>query len=443
MVSVLPVALLVSLLILFLLLDVPIFVSLGLASIVTLVTTAEIPLNIVAQKFYSNIATFPLMAVPFFLLASGIMEYSNVSKRLVDFADAMVGTIRGGLAMTALLACAIFSTISGSSLATVLGVGSVVMPRMIDQGYDRRFSIGSIVAGGTLGILIPPSIPLIVYGFVTGTSVVTLFAAAIVPGIIMAAALMTTTYVFASIRPEAAPVRTMTWSERKTKLLTGVATLIIPFGIFAGIYGIPGITSAIFTPTEAAIVAVFLALFVAIVIYRDLRLRDIPDILAQASSRIGTILLIIASAMLFAFVVNDMRLPQAIADYIESSALTPVLFLLLVNFILFLAGDFIDALPIILIFVPVLFPAAIALGIDPVHFGIMVVVNLEMGAITPPIGLNLFAASSIANMDLYQVLRASAPWILVIVAMVIFVTYVPAISLWLPELMVGYQSGGG
>ena len=441
--SIFPLILLLSLLILLLLLNVPIFASLGLAALVTLITTAGIPLNIVSQKFYSNIATFPLMAVPFFLLTSGIMERSNVSKRIVDLADAFVGSIKGGLALTGLFACAIFSTISGSSLATMVGVGSVVMPRMIEQGYDRRFAVGSIVAGGTLGILIPPSIPLIIYGFVTGTSVVALFAAAILPGIILAAALMVTTYVFASRGVNAGPPRNLTWSDRKVKLRAGVWTLLIPLGIFLGIYGIPGLTSAIFTPTEASIVAVFLALFVAAVIYRDFRLRDMPNVLAQASSHIGVILLIVASAMLFAFVVNEARVPQTVAAYLVDIDLTPALFLLLVNIILFFAGDFIDALPIILIFVPVLFPAATALGIDPVHFGIMVVVNLEMGAITPPVGLNLFAASSILKMDLYEVLRASAPWILVVVAVLILVTYVPAVSLWLPELMVGYEVGGG
>lgn len=427
--------LLLTCLVILLVLDVPVFASLGLASVITLVTTAAMPLDIVPQKFYSNIATFPLMAVPFFLLTSGIMERSNISARIINFADAIVGSIRGGLALTGLLACAIFATISGSSLATTVGVGSVVIPRMLDQGYDRRFAVGSIVAGGTLGILIPPSIPLIIYGFITGTSVIVLFQAAIVPGVIMAAALMLTTYFFARRGVNAGPPRTLDWTARKAKLRDGVWTLLIPLGIFVGIYGVPGLTPAIFTPTEAAIVSVFLALMVAALIYRDFRLRDLPDVLAQASSHIGVILMIVASAMLFAFVINNARIPQTVADYLLSIHLTPVLFLLLVNIILFFAGDFIDALPIILIFVPVLFPAATELGIDPVHFGIMVVVNLEMGAITPPIGLNLFAASSIAKMDLYEVLRASAPWILVVVAVLILVTYVPAISLWLPSLM--------
>jgi len=436
MTSAFPILLLIGLLIVFLLLSVPVFASLGLASLIT-VSTAGIPLNIISQEFYSNIATFPLMAVPFFLLAAGIMEQSNLSKRIVDISDAIVGSIRGGLALTGLLACAIFSTISGSSVATTAGVGSIVMPRMIEQGYDRRFAVGSIVAGGTLGILIPPSIPLIVYGFVTGTSIVTLFVAAIVPGILLAAALMLTTYVFARRGLNAGPPRTITWEDRKTKLLGGIWTLLVPLGIFIGIYGIPGVTSAIFTPTEASIVAVFLALLVAIVIYRDFHIRDLPAVLTEASTRIGVILLIIASAMLFAFVVNNARIPQLVADYFLSIDLTPALFLLLVNVILFLAGDFIDALPIILIFVPVLFPTAMELGIDPVQFGIMVTVNLEMGAITPPVGLNLFVASSITKMDLYEVLRASAPWILVVVAMVVLVTYVPAVSLWLPGLM-GY-----
>jgi C4-dicarboxylate transporter DctM subunit len=414
---------------------VPIFVSLGLSGFVTFLATADMPLTMFSQKFYSNIFSFPLMAIPFFLLTSAIMETSGLSNRIINMADAVVGSIKGNLAMTGMLSCAIFASISGSSLATVASIGGILIPRMLKEGYDNRLAIGSIVAAGTLGILIPPSIPMIVYGMITGTSIVKLFLAAIVPGILLTIILMVATFIFVKRGWSAGTPRVIEWTERRMKLRKGGWTLLIPVSIFVGIYGIPGIFSAIFTPTEAAIVAVFLSLFISIVIYREFSIRQLPNVMGRSMSQIGMILILISTALLFSFVVNDARIPQQLADFIISIDLHPLLFLLVVNILLFIAGQFMDALPIILIFIPVLFPAAIALGIDPVHFGIMTIINMELGCITPPVGLNLFMAANISKLNIVDVIKASLPWIGVILIFLLFITYVPVVSLWLPNLL--------
>jgi C4-dicarboxylate transporter DctM subunit len=282
-----------------LLLGVPIFVSIGLTSFITFAATTDMSLTIFSQKFYSNIFSFPLMAVPFFLLTSSIMEHSGLSNRIINLADSVVGSVKGNLAMTGIVACVLFSSISGSSLATVASIGAILIPRMLEQGYDRRLAVGSIVAAGTLGILIPPSIPLIVYGMVTETSVVQLFLAAIIPAMLLASAFMVTIIIFIKRGVSVGPVHVMKMFERRRKVREGIWTLLIPLGIFIGIYGIPGITNAIFTPTEAAIVASVLALLVATLIYREFNLRQLPTIVAKSTTQIGMILILISSALLF------------------------------------------------------------------------------------------------------------------------------------------------
>jgi C4-dicarboxylate transporter DctM subunit len=430
-----PLLILLGSLILLLILGVPIYASLGLSSLLTFFLTADMPSTIIAQKFFSNIFSFPLMAIPFFLLTSSVMENSGLSHRIINLVDGLLGNIRGKLAISGLLACVLFSAISGSSVATVASIGGILIPRMLKEGYDRRLAVGSIVAGGTLGILIPPSIPLIVYGLVTGTSITKLFLAAVVPGILLAGAFILTALVMIKKGLPAGTTEKTTWPERKGKIRQGIWTLLIPLGIFVGIYGIPGVASAIFTPTEASIAAFLLAIIVAIFIYRGIRLRDLPRVVAESSNHIGMIVMIIASALLFSFVVNNARIPQVLAEYLVSIHLSPILFLLLVNVLLFLAGDFMDAVPIIMIFMPVLYPTAIALGINPIHFGIMTVVNMELGCITPPVGLNLFMASNISKLPVTAILKASLPWIMVILIVLMMVTYIPGISLWLPNTM--------
>jgi C4-dicarboxylate transporter DctM subunit len=430
-----PLLILLGSLALLMVLGVPIYASLGLSSLLTFFLTADMPSTIIAQKFFSNIFSFPLMAIPFFLLTSSVMENSGLSHRIINLVAGLVGNMRGKLAVIGLLACVLFSAISGSSVATVASIGGILIPRMLAEGYDRRLAVGSIVAGGTLGILIPPSIPLIVYSLVTGTSITRLFLAAVVPGMLLACAFILTALVMIKKGLSAGTTEKTAWPERRGKIRQGVWTLLIPLGIFVGIYGIPGVASALFTPTEASIAAFLLAIIVAIFIYRGIRIRDLPKVVAESSNHIGMIVMIIASALLFSFVVNNARIPQELAEYLVSIHLSPILFLLLVNVLLFLAGDFMDAVPIIMIFMPVLYPTAIALGINPIHFGIMTIVNMELGCITPPVGLNLFMASNISKLPVTAVLKASLPWIMVILIVLMIVTYVPNISLWLPNTM--------
>ena len=435
-----------ALLVLFLglfLASVPLSLSLLMASTGALVFFAGNG-SMVAGKLFSSLASFPLMAVPFFILAAEIIRNGNVSHRIIDMANAVVGRLPGGLALTALLSCAGFAAVSGSSVATVAAIGAVLIPEMTARGYNKTFAVGSIVAGGTLGILIPPSIPFIIYGFATGTSVPRLFLAGVVPGVLLTAALMSVTLVGA-MRLGYVGTAPATFAQRRTQVTRGLWTLLIPLVIFGGIYGTPRIDlgpvhlpgGAIFTPTEAAIVAVFVSIVVASLIYRELPGGKLMGTLASAARRIGSILLIVAGASMFGFVLNNAYIPQTVGSWLLGLHLPVWLFLLAVNLLLFLAGDFMDAVPIILIIVPIIFPVARDFGIDPVHFGVMTVVNMEMGAITPPIGMNLFMASQVTGMDLYEVLRASLPWILVVVVVLLVVTYVPWLSTWLPNLVFG------
>lgn len=435
----------VAALLLLLVFGVPVAVSLGVTALVAYVGFAQLPPETIAQKFYFNLDSFPLMAVPFFLLSTGIMARGGVAKRIINMANHLVGHLPGGLAIAGILSCMLFASISGSSVATVAAIGSIMIPAMVDAGYEKRFAVGSIVTAGTLGILIPPSIPMIIYGFVTSTSVAKLFIAGILPGIFLGSLLMTVTYVYAR-RKGYARLQQSSWHEKWKAFREGAWALTLPVMIVVGVYGLPPFSifgiirhpgGAIFTPTEAAIVSVFLAVFVSMVVYRELSPRDIIRVIGLTGPRIGIILFIVTNAVLFGFILNNYRIPQTITQQLVAMDLSPALFLLMVNILLFFAGDFMDAVPIILIFIPVLFPPAMALGIDPIHFGIMVVVNMEMGAVTPPVGMNLYMASTITGMKLYDVLRAALPWVLVVVFALLVITYVPEISLYLPGLMYG------
>jgi len=433
------------LLFLFLVMGLPVAVCLGLASILVLLIYSDFPVGIIGQKIYSNIAHFPLMAIPFFILSSAIMHTGGVTRRLIKLANALVGSFTGGLAMAGVLACMFFASISGSSMATVVAVGSIMIPAMYEAGYDKRFAVGSMATGGVLGILIPPSIAMIVYGFVTETSVARLFIAGIVPGIFLGGMLMLTSYVVARRRGFKTGER-MSWRQKWDAFREAFWALLLPVVIIGGIYGFPADIEfgairipqgALFTPTEAAVVAVFLALVISIHIYKDLGWKDVPAVVIEAAGSIGMLFFIVVNAVLFGFILSNETIPQRLADWLVAYNLSPWVFLLAVNIILFFAGDFMDPVPIILVFIPVLYPAAVKLGIDPIHFGIMVVVNMEMGLITPPVGMNLYVASSISGMPLYDVMRAAAPWILVVVFVLLVVTYVPWISLVLPRLLYG------
>ena len=439
------IATLFILLFVFLLMGIPVAISLGLAVLASLLFFVDYPMVMIGQKVAGNIGHFPLMAIPFFMISSAIMLQGGVTKRLIRLARSLIGQIPGGLAIASILSCMFFASISGSSAATVVAIGSIMIPAMLEAGYSPRFAVGNIATGGALGILIPPSIAMIIYGFVTGTSVPKLFMAGMLPGVFLGLSLMLVSYVIARIQKFPAGEPT-SGHEKWDALKDASWALLIPVVILGGIYGLPRSftigsfkidAGAIFTPTEAAVVSIFLALFISIYIYRDLRWRDVPKILIDVGGTIGMLLFIIVNAVMFGFLLGNEGIPHSVAEWIVSVDMSPWMFLLVVNIILFFAGDFMDATPIILIFIPILFPAAMALGIDPIHFGIVVVVNMELGAITPPIGMNLFMASTVSGMPLYDVMRAALPWILVVAAVLIVITYVPWISTVLPRLYYG------
>ena len=350
---------------------------------------------------YSNLTHYTLIAVPFFVLAGAIMENAGIARRLINFANALVGWIPGGLALGTILSSMFFAAISGSSAATVAAIGGIMIPAMWNAGYSKKYAVGVAATSGCLGILIPPSGTLIAYGFVTEQSIGQLFIAGIVPGIIMGFTLMLVSYIYARSKNMRSGVKT-TWGEKWTAFRAAFWSLCLPVIIIGGIYGAPefrfGIFhykgGAVFTPTEAAAVAVAFALFVGIFIHKEIKWGDIAQILHRSIGNIAMLLMIISSAILFGFILTSEQIPLIIAEWIVQHDFSPWLFLLVVNVALFFAGDFLDAYAIVMIFVPVLFPAAMELGIDPIHFGIVVVVNMELGLIhRPSVSISMWQAA--------------------------------------------------
>jgi C4-dicarboxylate transporter DctM subunit len=409
-----------------LLAGVPVAISLGFASIMTVLLFADQSLVALAQRFFSATQVYPLLAIPFFILAGTFMTTGGVAKRMIGFANALVGHFRGGLGMAALLACAFFAAVSGSSPATVVAVGSIMIAGMEKSGYSKSFAAGLICNAGTLGILIPPSIVLVVYGAVTETSIRDLFMAGVLPGILLTVALMVTVAVIARRkqlpRQPRADWRTLARTAREA--VWGLLLVIIILG---------GIYLGVFTPTEAAAVAAVYAFLVAVFIYRDIRLPDVPRVLTDSARITAMLMFIIANAYLFGFVLTTEQIPQLASAWITDLGLPPWGFLLAVNVLLLAAGNFMEPTSVILILVPILFPIAMELGIDPIHFGIIMTVNMEIGLITPPVGLNLFVTAGVAEMSVERVIRAALPWLLVLLSVLLVISYVPAISLVLPE----------
>jgi C4-dicarboxylate transporter DctM subunit len=427
-----------------LLIGAPVAVSLGAATIFTSLLFNPIPPEIIGQKVLDNVDHFTLMAVPFFFLAAGLMETGGLVRRLVGLANSFVGHWRGGLGMTSVLSCILFAAISGSSPATVAAVGRVMYPSLVKEGYSPRYSIGALATAGSLGILIPPSIPMILYGFVTETSISHLFMAGVIPGLMYGAGLMFMAYLLAG-RAGAKVQPRATWMDRAINLKSAGPALFLPVFIFVGIYGVPGFSifgysfdgGAIFTPTEAAVMAAALALVIGIFVYREMTPRTAVDTVLTTAPTIGMVFFITTNALLFAFFITQLGIPQALANFLTSMNTPAWLFLLMVNILLIIVGFFLEGTPTVLMFVPILFPAAKQLGIDPVHFCVIIVVNIELGLIHPPVGLNLFVGSAISGLPVMEVFYAVLPWMCVTVITLLLVTYVPEISLFLPRLLLG------
>jgi C4-dicarboxylate transporter DctM subunit len=426
-------AIILTILLLLLLTGTPISIALGLTVLVFLVgfsTFSMETVDIVSQRLFTGLESFALMAVPFFVLAGALLSEGGVAARIIRFAQALVGWMPGGLAMAAILACAFFATISGSSPATVAAIGAIMLPAMVKQGYPKRFAVGVITTSGSLGILIPPSIVMIIYAVSTSTSAGKLFIAGIVPGALLALLLMAVTYGTALWKRLPTLPRASA-REVWTSFREAFWGLLLVAIVMGGIYG------GAFTPTEAAAVSAVYAFIAAVWIYRDLRLRDLGKVLLSAANTSAMLLYIITNAMLFSYLLTAEQIPQALSEWVVHRRLEPWMFLVAVNLVLLLAGQFMEPSSIVLILAPLFLPIAQGLGIDPIHLGIIMTVNMEIGMIHPPVGLNLFVASHLARMGLTEVSIACLPWVGVMLIYLAVVTYVPAISLWLPALLYG------
>ncbi|MFC4768075.1 TRAP transporter large permease [Effusibacillus consociatus] len=418
---------LVSLLIL-LLFSVPVALSLGLASTIAFLSEGDMPLLVLIQRMFAALDSFPLMAIPFFILAGSLMETGGISRRLVNFANSLAGGMTGGLAVVTVITAMFFSAISGSSAATTAAIGSILIPAMVKRGYDLRFAAATQAVSGELGVIIPPSIPMILFGISAGVSIGDLFMAGFLPGLLIGGSLIVACW-YLSKRRGYTGESGITWAMRLTAFKEAFLALLMPVIILGGIYG------GVFTPTEAAVVAVAYAFIVGVFIYREVKWKDLIEIFAKSSITTAIIMIIIANAGMFGWILTREQVPQEIASFFTSISDSPIVFLLLVNILLWFVGMFFETSASIIILAPLLTPVAVALGIDPVHFGMIVIVNLAMGMVTPPVGVNLFVACQIANVKLDQLSKALLPFFFVLVADILIITYVPAVSTWLPSIL--------
>ena len=419
-----------AILIVLMLSGMPISIALGLTVLTFLFTLTDVPVQAVALKLFTGIEKFEIMAIPFFILAGNFLTHGGVARRMITFATSMVGHWHGGLALSGVLACALFAAVSGSSPATVVAIGSILLPAMIKQGYPKSFGAGVITTSGALGILIPPSIVMVMYSVSTNTSVGKLFVAGVIPGLLLAFFLGLTTWILARSKDYPRMPRS-TWLQRWQAFRESVWGLLLIVVVMGGIY------SGIFTPTEAAAMSAVYTFVIAVFVYRDLRLVQIGKVLLDSAAMSAMLLYIITNAVLFSFLMTSEGIPQAMAGWIMDQGLGQISFLLVVNLLLLLAGNVMEPSSIVLIMAPILFPVAVALGVDPVHFGIIMVVNMEIGMCHPPVGLNLYVASGITKMGITELTVAVLPWLFTMLGFLLLITYVPQLSLWLPRLLFG------
>jgi C4-dicarboxylate transporter DctM subunit len=420
----------------------PISISLGLTVLTFLFTLTDVPLDSVALKLFTGIEKFEIMAIPFFILAGNFLTHGGVARRMINFATAMVGHWYGGLGLAGVIACALFAAVSGSSPATVVAIGSILLPAMERQGFPKRFGAGVITTSGALGILIPPSIVMVIYAVatsgmravgpageaVTSASVGQLFIAGVIPGLMLATLLGITTW-YRAWKNDYPRMPRASWGERLSAFRKSFWGLLLIVIVIGGIY------TGAFTPTEAAAMSAAYAFVVAVFVYGDMRLADVPRVLLSSANMSAMLLYIITNAVLFSFLMTHENIPQAMAAWISETGVSWITFLLFVNLLLLLAGNVMEPSSIVLIMAPILFPVAVKLGIDPVHFGILIVVNMEVGMCHPPVGLNLYVASGITKMGITELTIAVWPWLLTMLGFLVLVTYVPELSLWLPRAL--------
>lgn len=412
-----------------LVLTVPIGFSLGIASLAYIFATDQLTLGFVARNMVTGTDSFPIMAIPFFVFAGELMGGGGISKRLLDVANVFFGRIRGGLAIVTVVVCMFFAAISGSGPATVAAVGGMVVPTMLEKGYDKKFVLALIAAAGSIGVIIPPSIPMVVYSVTVNSSVSSLFLAGFIPGILIGLVLIVYSYVYARKAGYKGDTEPFSIGRALREVWRGKWALLSPVIILGGIYG------GIFTPTEAAAVSVIYSLIIGLFVHKELNFKQMLDVTKRACETTATILVVIGCATGFSKVLTLGRIPTTVATLLTTMTDSKVLILLLINLLLLLVGCFMETVCAIMILAPILFPVVTALGVDPIHFGIIMVTNLAIGFITPPLGVNLFVASRVGETTLDVVIKGIVPFLVLMIATLMLITYVPAISMFLPNLL--------
>ena len=416
------------LLIAFMVTGMPVSIALGLTVLTFLFVLTNVPIESVAMKLFTGLESFEIMAIPFFILAGNFLTHGGVARRMINFAVSLIGHWHGGLGLAGIVACAMFALVCGSSVATVAAIGAIVLPEMVRHGYPMRFGAGIITVAGSLGILMLPSIPKIVYAVSTNTSIGALFIAGLLPGSLLTVMLCVVTWLLARKR-EYPRMPKSSWFDTWHAFRESIWGLMLVVIIIGGIY------SGLFTPTEAAAMAAVYSFFISVFVYKALKFKDTPRVLLRAANTSAMLMYIITNAVLFSFVLTNENIPSALADWITAQQLGWFGFLLLVNVLLLAAGNFMEPNSIILIMAPILVPAAKRLGIDPVHFGIVIDVNMEVGLCHPPVGLNLYVASMIARMRITDLAVAVLPWLVTMLFFLVIVTYWPELTMFLPRLL--------
>ncbi|MFZ6768774.1 TRAP transporter large permease [Undibacterium sp. Di26W] len=417
-----------ALLIALMLTGIPVSIALGLTVLMFMYLLTQVPIEAVALKLFTGIEKFEIMAIPFFILAGNFLTHGGVAKRMINFATSMVGHWHGGLALAGIISCAMFALVCGSSVATVVAIGSIILPAMVKQGYPKQFGAGVIITAGSLGILMLPSIPKVIYAISTNTSIGALFVAGLFPGMLLTAMLCTTTW-FLAKKNGYPRMKKATWGERWKAFRESIWGLLLVVIIIGGIY------SGIFTATEAAAMSAVYAFLISVFVYKDMKISNTPKVLVNSAALSAMLLYIITNAVLFSFLMAHENIPQMMADWILGKELGRAGFLFFTNILLLLAGNVMEPSSIILVMAPILHPAAIRLGIDSVHFGILIDANMEVGLCHPPVGLNLYVASGISKMSITELTVAVMPWLCTMLVFLVIVTYWPGLSLWLPRAM--------
>jgi C4-dicarboxylate transporter, DctM subunit len=420
----------------------PISIALGLSVLTYLFVLSSVDPKMVGLKLFTSLDRFEIMAIPFFILAGNFLTSGGVARRMIAFATSMIGHWYGGLGLAGVLACALFAAICGSSVATVVAIGSIILPAIVEQGYPPRFGAGVITTSGALGILIPPSITLVIFAVATSgmqprgpdgqivdsASVGQLFMAGVVPGLMLAAMLGLTTW-YRAWRNDYPRMQRASWGECITAFRHSF------WGLFLIVLVLGGIYAGLFTPTEAAAIAAVYAFVIAVFVYKEITLRDVPRVLLRSAAMSAMILYIVTNAAVFSWLLTSEQIPQSMAEWMTEQGFGMVLFLVVTNLVLLAAGNFMDPSAIVLIMAPILFPISAALGVHPVHLGILMTVNMEVGLCHPPVGLNLYVSAGITKMSIAELTIAVLPWLATMLVFLAMVTYIPEISLWLPRVL--------